>query len=153
MIKGWLRKSCSTLNYIIFCRTSDLIRTKLEQKKEENCNVGGNTGIIFSVKTPYEVILMTDEDGHQYIEIGYFFAHLMLHAQALKLLEENRATPVDGSPAKTPSDISFHDQKKSHMNMIRRLGTQILQRAQLVEVEEIRVFLFYFLSDPSTSRI
>ena len=87
---------------------------------------------------------MVDEDGHQYIEIGYYFAHLMLRAQALKLLEESggggRQTSVDGSPAaRTPSDFSSHEAKKSHMSAISQLSTQILTRARRVEVSEIRV--------------
>lgn len=79
-------------------------------------------------------------DGHQYIEIGYYFAHLMLHAQALKLSDDGRATPVE-SPAtrSTPSDVASHDSKKSHMSAISKLATQILNSAQRVEVSEIRV--------------
>lgn len=87
--------------------------------------------------------LIIDEDGHQYIEIGYYFAHLMLRAQALKLIEESgagRQTPVDGSPiVRTPTDFSSHEAKKSHMSAISQLSTQILNRARLVEVAEIRV--------------
>src|SRR5438046_1334188 len=87
---------------------------------------------------------MIDEDGHQYVEIGYYFAHLMLRAQALKLLEEGgtggRQTPVDGSPAaRTPTDFSSPEAKKSHMSAISQLSTQILNRARRVEVAEIRV--------------
>jgi hypothetical protein len=126
---------------------------KLEQKKGVNCNSGGNNGIIFSVEALSNCFLIIDEDGHQYIEIGYYFAHLMLQAQALKLLDASRATPVDGSPAKTPSDISSHDQKKSYMSAISHLSTQILQRVRRVEVEEIRVRSLIFPTNSSTSLI
>ena len=79
-------------------------------------------------------------DGHQYIEIGYYFAHLMLHSQALKLLESGgRATP-DSSPAPGTPSADPIEQKKSHMSAISQLSTQILQRAHRVEVAEIRVF-------------
>jgi hypothetical protein len=107
----------------------------------ENCNSGGKNGITFFVYLYYSPLII-DEEGHQYIEIGYYFAHLMLHAQALKLLDEGRSTPIDGSPARTPSDISTHDKKKTHMSAISQLSTQILQRARRVEVVEIRVYPF-----------
>lgn len=103
--------------------------------------------------------LMVDEDGHQYIEIGYYFAHLMLRAQALKLLEEaggggGRQTPVDGSPAaRTPTDFSSHELKKSHMSAISQLSTQILNRARRVEVAEMRVSRLLGIADGSTLRI
>jgi hypothetical protein len=83
------------------------------------------------------------EDGHQYIEIGYYFAHLMLRAQALKLLDDGKSTPI-GSPVSRSSastELSSHEAKKSHMSAISQLSTQILQRARLVEVAEIRVSL------------
>jgi hypothetical protein len=100
-------------------------------------------GSISSVFHEPDIALIVDEDGHQYIEIGYYFAHLMLHAQALSIVDEGRATPMSGSPAPgTPSDILVHDQKKTHMSAISQLSTQILQRAQRVEVAEIRVFFF-----------
>ena len=109
----------------------------------ENYSSGENNGIIYSVLKLIKKSLIVDEDGHQYIEIGYYFAHLMLRAQALKLLEESgagRQTPVDGSPiARTPTDFSSHEAKKSHMSAISQLSTQILNRARLVEVAEIRV--------------
>ena len=85
------------------------------------------------------------QEGHQYIEIGYYFAHLMLHAQALKLLDDGKQTPIDsGSPAsaaRTPSDLppSTYDAKKTHMSAISQLSTQILSRARRVEITEIRV--------------
>src|SRR5271167_1554612 len=82
------------------------------------------------------------EDGHQYIEIGYYFAHLMLRAQALKLLDDGKSTPIDGSPVSRTSataELSSHEAKKSHMSAISQLSTQILQRARLVDVAEIRV--------------
>lgn len=68
----------------------------------------------------------------------------MLHAQALKLLDDGKQTPVDfGSPAttaRTPTDLpSSQDAKKSHMSAISQLSTQILSRARRVEVAEIRV--------------
>jgi hypothetical protein len=88
------------------------------------------------------------EEGHQYIEIGYFFAHLMLHAQALKLLDDGKGTPIEGSPApvRTPGgEMSTHDQKKSHMSAISQLSTQILQRAQRVEVVDMRVISHDYL--------
>ena len=88
------------------------------------------------------------EEGHQYIEIGYFFAHLMLHAQALKLLDDGKGTPIEGSPApvRTPGgEMSTHDQKKSHMSAISQLSTQILQRARRVEVVEMRVISHDYL--------
>jgi hypothetical protein len=87
-------------------------------------------------------------DGHQYIEIGYYFAHLMLRAQALKLLDDGRSTPIDGSPVSRSSattDLSTYEAKKSHMSAISQLSTQILQRARLVEVAEIRVSLHPYL--------
>ena len=83
-----------------------------------------------------------DEEGHQYIEIGYWFAHLMLRAQALKLIDDGRNTPVDGSPAppRTPSDNRpSAELKKAHMSAISQLSTKILQRARRVETSEIRV--------------
>ena len=83
-----------------------------------------------------------DEDGHQYIEIGYWFAHLMLRAQALKLIDDGRNTPVDGSPApaRTPSDNRpSAELKKAHMSAISQLSANILQRARRVETSEIRV--------------
>jgi hypothetical protein len=86
------------------------------------------------------------EDGHQYIEIGYYFAHLMLHAQALKLLDEpsHVATPSEPSPGRSSTEISQqHDLKKSHMSAISQLSTQILQRAQRVDVTELRVVSHY----------
>jgi hypothetical protein len=85
------------------------------------------------------------QEGHQYIEIGYYFAHLMLHAQALKLLDDGKQTPIEsGSPAsaaRTPSDMppSTYDAKKTHMSAISQLSTQILSRARRVEITEIRV--------------
>ena len=84
-------------------------------------------------------MLIVELDGHQYIEIGYYFAHLMLHAQALNILNEGKATPVGGSPASTTSVTDIHDQKITHMNAINERSTQILQRARRVEVAEMRV--------------
>ena len=83
--------------------------------------------------------LTIEREGHQYIEIGYYFAHLMLHAQALKFLEEEKSGSTSGSPTKSPTDISTLELKKSHMSAISQLSTQILQRARRVEVTEIRV--------------
>ena len=83
---------------------------------------------------------MLGEDGHQYIEIGYYFAQLMLHAQGLKFLDDGKSTPIDGSPvSRTSSDMSSHEAKRFHMIAISRLSIQILQRARHVEVAEIRV--------------
>lgn len=82
------------------------------------------------------------EDGHQYIEIGFYFAHLMLRAQALKLIDDGRNTPVDGSPAptRTPDGRGgAAELKKAHMSAISQLSTQILQRARRVEASEMRV--------------
>lgn len=83
------------------------------------------------------------EDGHQYIEIGFYFAHLMLRAQALKLLDDDgKSTPIDGSPVSRSSvttELSSREAKKAHMSAISQLSTQILQRARLVEIAEIRV--------------
>jgi hypothetical protein len=86
--------------------------------------------------------VIVDEPGHQYIEIGYWFAHLMLHAKALKFLDEGKtATPGIGSPvARSPVEPSPHlEQRKQHLSAIYQLSSQILQRVQLVEVTEIRV--------------
>jgi hypothetical protein len=95
-------------------------------------------------------LTVVGQEGHQYIEIGYYFAHLMLHAQALKLLDDGKQTPIEsGSPAsaaRTPSDMpaSTYDAKKTHMSAISQLSTQILSRARRVEVAEIRVPLLPF---------
>jgi hypothetical protein len=84
--------------------------------------------------------LIIGEDHHQYIEIGYYFAHLMLHSQALNILEEGKMTPVIGSPAaSTPGGISRDEQRKTHVNAIKQLSTSIFQRARRVDVSEIRV--------------
>jgi hypothetical protein len=81
----------------------------------------------------------------------------MLHAQALKLLDDGHhvaGTPTEPSPGRTPSsDISQQDQKKSHMSAISQLSTQILQRAQRVEVGELRVLPFSQPANFSTSLI
>lgn len=76
------------------------------------------------------------QEGHQYIEIGYYFAHLMLHAQALKLLDEVK------SPGESPGGDA--EAKKARMSAISQLSTQIFQRARRVEVSEIRVFILPF---------
>jgi hypothetical protein len=88
---------------------------------------------------PNSVKLTIGRDGAQYIEIGYYFAHLMLHAQALKFLEENKTGSTSGSPARSPTDLGTLELKKQHMSAISQLSTQILQRARRVEVTEIRV--------------
>ena len=56
----------------------------------------------------------------------------MLHAQALKLLDEATKSPPD-SPG------SDSEAKKSHMSAISQLSSKIFQRARRVEVSEIRV--------------
>jgi len=72
----------------------------------------------------------------------------MLHAQALKFLEGGSekshnggsTSSIAGSPAKSPTtDIGVLEKKKQHMSAISQLSTQILQRARLVGVAEIRV--------------
>ena len=98
-------------------------------------------GNISSVSSLTAKLIIPDQENHQYIEIGYWFAHLMLHAQALKFLDDEKGTlSMIGSPvAKSPIDIPFLDYRKQHVSAISQLATQILQRAQLVEVSEIRV--------------
>jgi len=78
----------------------------------------------------------------------------MLHAQALKLLDDThhaeRGTPIDGSPAalpRTPGSETQYEMKKSHMSAISQLSTQILQRARRVEITEIRVLAHHPLSN------
>jgi hypothetical protein len=141
---AWSPKSSSTQNSTI--SSSALTAVQWAQKKAENSNSGAKNGITSSVPHPTPNTNgdadYLGEEGHQYIEIGYFFAHLMLHAQALKLLDDGKGTPIEGSPApvRTPGgEMSTHDQKKSHMSAISQLSTQILQRARRVEVVEMRV--------------
>ena len=105
----------------------------------DNFNPGETNGITCSVLPILWVTANVDREGHQYIEIGYYFAHLMLHAQALKFLEEEKNGSSAGSPARSPTDVTTLEQKKQHMSAISQLSTQILQRARRVEVAEIRV--------------
>jgi len=64
----------------------------------------------------------------------------MLHAQALKLLDEAK------SPTESPATEA--EAKKTHMSAISQLSTQIFQRAMRVEVSEIRVLSFPLLTPP-----
>jgi hypothetical protein len=97
---------------------------------------------------------MIEQDGHQYIEIGYYFAHLMLHAQALNILEEGKMTPAGASPAaSTPGGVARDEQRKKHMTAMRQLSTNIFQRARRVEVSEIRVLHSFIVPNLSMSPI
>ena len=64
----------------------------------------------------------------------------MLHAQALKLLDEAK------SPTESPATEA--EAKKTHMSAISQLSTQIFQRAMRVEVSEIRVLSSFLLYPP-----